>query len=201
MIGEQLGEIMLFHFYAMLSRMKYINRWVLMRNSRYENLSEHSYDVAVIAHSLALIRNHRFGGDVDVGRVLAAALYHDIGETMTGDMPTPVKYGNKELTDAYKQIEAGSHQRLLQMLPQDLRDIYAGHMEADDETVRNIVKAADKISALIKCLEEAKTGNRDFASAEAAQRDYLKDCALPEVKVFMQEFLPSYELELDRLQE
>jgi len=185
------------HFFAMLSRMKYIQRWGLMRSTRTETLSEHTLDTAFIAHALAVIRNKRFGGKVDVEKVVLYALYHDATEIITGDLPTPVKYYNKDIKDSYKQLEERARERLSSMLPEDLRgefEPYLGHGDAETE---KIVKAADKVSALIKCTEEEQMNNREFLRAKESVLAYINDMDLPELKVFMEEFFPSYGLSLD----
>lgn len=185
------------HFFAILSRMKHISRWGLMRNTRPENLEEHSYEVAVLAHALALIRNKRFGGQVDISKVVLAALYHDASEIYTGDLPTPVKYFNQEIVTAYKQVEGIANRKLLSYLPEDLRPEYEALINDEDEETARLIKAADKLSALIKCIEEEKAGNMEFKKAAAAQEEYLRGMGLPEVDCFMSEFLPSYRLTLD----
>ena len=156
------------HFYAMLSRMKNIPRWGLMRNTRTENLSEHSLEVAYIAHALAVIKNRRLGGNIDPCRVAVSAMFHDTSEIITGDMPTPVKYCNPEIKSVYKQIEATAENRLLSLLPDDMRGDFSPLYRPDDE-IRRLVKAADKISALIKCTEELNMGNREFSAAHASR--------------------------------
>ncbi|HCA28860.1 MAG TPA: 5'-deoxynucleotidase [Ruminococcaceae bacterium] len=188
-----------FHFFAMVSRMKYITRWALMRNTRTENVSEHSHDVAVIAHALALLTNKRFGGKVDAGRCVLLALYHDMPEILTGDLPTPVKYYNPAIRDAYKQVERVSGEKLLSMLPNDLRDDYKPLLLPDDQTMEEnrLVRAADKIAALIKCIEEETQGNREFEKARRATEQAVLKMNLPAADCFLDEFLPSYELTLD----
>lgn len=184
--------------FAMLSRMKYISRWALMRNAHDESLSEHTLETAIIAHALAVLRNVRFGGELNCERVALLALYHDASEIITGDMPTPVKYYSPEMRAAYAQVETMARERLVEMLPQDMRAVYAPliNEEGQPEELR-LVKAADKLSALIKCIEERKAGNVEFAVAEESTRRSLVDMHLPEVDVFMQEFLPGYSLTLD----
>lgn len=185
-------------FFAAMSRMKYINRWALMRNTRQENLCEHSYETAVIAHALCEIYDRRFGGGEDPGRAALLALYHDAPEIFTGDMPTPVKYAGGRIREAYRSVEDAAADRLLSYLPEDLRADYAQLIRpAESERLRSIVKAADKLSALIKCVEEEKAGNTEFRAAEAAQERYLRAMGLPEVDCFMDEFLPAYRLSLD----
>lgn len=188
-------------FFAMLARMKYITRWGLMRNTREENLSEHSLEVAVLAHCLAVLRNRRFGGNADAGRAALLGLFHDTSEILTGDLPTPVKYDNPEIRDAYRQVEASARAKLLSLLPEDLREDYAPLIEESGEDLEllRLVKAADKLSALIKCLEEERMGNGEFRHAAEATRRALAEMQLPEVACFLEEFLPAYQLTLDEL--
>ncbi len=187
-------------FFAMLSRMKYINRWGLMRNSRPESLSEHTLDVAVIAHALAVIRNRRFSGKVDCARVALLALYHDAPEIITGDLPTPVKYLNDEIRGAYKNVEHHAARRLVAMLPDDLQPDYAALLEPDETSEEMaLVKAADKLSALIKCMEEECAGNGEFKTAREATLRILQESPLPEVEVFLTQFIPAYRCTLDEL--
>ena len=189
-------------FFAMLSRMKYIHRWPLMRNTSTENISEHTQEVAVLAHALALLTNSRFGGNADVNKCVLLALYHDVPEIITGDLPTPVKYHNKMLRDAYKQVEEGAADRLLAMLPDDLQGAYYPllHQESNSLEAR-LVKAADKLSALIKCTEELKLGNREFFKAHQATEQSLREMHLPAVDLFLKEFMPAYGLTLDEQQD
>ncbi len=187
------------NFFAMLSRMKNINRWGLMRNVRQENLSEHSLETAFIAHALAVLRNVRFGGNVDAQKIALIAMYHDTAEIITGDMPTPVKYYNNEIKSTYKEIEKNAEKHLISMLPTDIKPEYESIFSPDDET-KAIIKAADKLSALIKCREEKSMGNRDFLSAEQTTEKALKDMNMPEVNAFLQEFMGGYDLTLDQLQ-
>lgn len=185
-------------FFAMLSRMKFISRWALMRNTDRENLSEHSLETAVIAHALAVLRNTRFGGSVNTERVTLLAVFHDTPEILTGDMPTPVKYHNQQLRSAYGEVERAAGERLLSMLPEDMRSAYEPLLIPDEGTQEHqLVKAADKLSALIKCIEERKAGNMEFVSAEKSTRDSLERMKLPEVAEFMRDFLPAYSLTLD----
>lgn len=187
-------------FFAMISRMKYIDRWALMRNTENESLDSHSMEVAVVAHALALIGNRRFGKSYDENRVAVLGLYHDAHEIITGDMPTPVKYQNKEILDAYKAIEGAACERLVSMLPEDMRDVYRDILnENDDEELITLVKAADRISALIKCIEERKAGNTEFKKAEASTKKKIQAMHVPEADVFLEEFLPAYEKTLDQL--
>lgn len=184
------------HFYAILSRMKNINRWGLMRNTRQENLSEHSLEVAFIAHALAVISNTRFGGDINPEKVAVAAMFHDTSEIITGDMPTPIKYYNPEIKDAYKKIEAIAEDELINLLPDDMQEKFLPIYHPDEETCR-FIKAADKISALIKCIEEINMGNREFEAAKNSTLTALKEMNLPEVNIFLDEFIGSFYLTLD----
>ena len=188
------------HFYAMMSRMKNIFRWGLMRNVRQENLSEHSLEVAQIAHALAIINRTRFGGDADPNSVAVAAMYHDTSEIITGDMPTPIKYYNQEIKGAYKQIEAAAQKQLTEMLPDDFKSHFESIYDPDQLNKR-LIKAADKISALIKCIEEINMGNREFEKAKQTITKALEDMKCAEAEVFLCEFLPSFELSLDEQRE
>lgn len=187
-------------FFAMLSRMKYIDRWALMRNTQRESLDSHSKEVAVIAHALALIGNRRFGKSYNPDRAAVLGLYHDAHEIITGDMPTPVKYQNEEILEAFKGVEEKATKKLVSMLPEDLQDDFSGALTgAGDEELLPLVKAADRISALIKCIEERKAGNTEFKKAESSTKKRLLKMKLPEAEVFVNEFLPAYELTLDQL--
>lgn len=187
------------HFFALVSRMKYINRWALMRNTESENLYEHSFEVAVIAHALCVIGNERFSREYDADRAAVIALYHDFSEILTGDMPTPVKYRNESLRSEYKKVEREAAQSLIGQLPEDLQGEYGEIMLCDDENLAKIVKAADKLSALIKCSDELKMGNSEFSSAYDSTLKAIKDMRLDEADVFINEFMPSYSLPLDKL--
>ena len=187
------------HFFAYISRMRFIQRWALMRNTAPENVQEHSHQVAVLAHALAVIRNEKFGGRLDPGAVAAAALYHDAGEILTGDMPTPIKYDNPAIRAAYKDVEAVASRKLLHMLPEDLQDAYRPILLEEDGEIRRVVKAADKLSAHIKCVEELKAGNNEFRDAAAQTRRALERYDLPEVQYFLDTFLDSFSLTLDQL--
>lgn len=184
------------NFFAILSRMKYITRWGLMRNTREENLSEHSLDTAVLAHALALIGNRRLGKSYDPGLAALFALYHDATEILTGDLPTPVKYYNPDIRDAYKQIERSAGDQLLSYLPEDLRPDYAALLFPPEKYLP-LVKAADKLSAYIKCTEEEKMGNHEFDAAAVATRAAIERLSLPEADIFLREFMEGFGLTLD----
>lgn len=189
------------HFYAMMSRMKYINRWALMRNTRAENLSEHSLEAAVVAHALVLLHNRRFGGSLSAERAAVLGLFHDAPEILTGDMPTPVKYYSAGVREAYKTVEASACATMLGLLPDDLRDDYRPFFfpEDGDAALWRFVKAADKICALTKCIEEQKAGNSEFSKAAETTLAAIHALDLPEAALFLREFLPGYELTLDEL--
>ena len=193
------------HFFAMLSRMKYIHRWALMRNSYPENISEHSLEVAVLSHALATIGNVRLGKMLNAEIAALIAVFHDTPEIITGDMPTPIKNFNEDTRGAFKKVEDDAAEKLLALLPEDLRPSYEGLFFAadneseEDKYIRRLVKAADRLSALIKCIEEAKAGNREFEGAMAGIKERLGEMHLPEVDAFCEEFLPSYEKNLDEL--
>ena len=191
---------MKFNFFAYISRMRYIGRWSLMRNSLPENIQEHSHMVAVIAHALAVIRRDVVGIPCDPNEYAAAALYHDCSEILTGDLPTPIKYHSKEISGAYKDLEALACRKLLNTLPDAVRPAFeALRVGEKEKQLRVLVKAADKLSAYIKCIEERKAGNNEFLSAEKQTRKMLEESNLPEVKYFMDNFIPSFELTLDEL--
>lgn len=181
--------------------MRYINRWALMRNEHPENLCEHSFEVASIAHALAIIGNKRFGKSYNEDRVAALGLYHDAAETLTGDMPTPVKYHSDDVRSAYKAVEDYACESLIGMLPEDMKDVYRPLIipEESDAELWRLVKAADKISALIKCLEEKKAGSSEFTDAAKSTRAAIEKLSVPEADVYMREFLPAYEYTLDKL--
>jgi 5'-deoxynucleotidase len=189
------------NFYAMLSRMKYIERWALMRNTQTENIAEHSLEVSILAHALAVIHNKRLGGNINEERAALIALYHDSTEIITGDMPTPIKYLNKEIQTAFKDVEKLAANKLLSMLPQDFRESYENLFfpKAEETYLWKLVKAADKLSALIKCIQEENSGNTEFASAKKSITDALIDMHMEEVNIFMEEFLLSYYKTLDEL--
>ena len=187
------------HFFAMMARMKYIGRWALMRNACQENISEHSLDVAMIAHALAVIGNIRFGRKLDENKAALIGMYHDATEIITGDLPTPVKYYNDEIKSVYKDIEKTAGDRLLKMLPDDYKQDYVPlfHKSDEDKQLWKLVKAADKISALVKCIEENRMGNREFDIALKSQEQKIADIDMPEVKFFSEHFLKAYYLTLD----
>lgn len=187
-------------FFALIARMRYIERWALMRNTDPENIQEHSHMVAVLAHALAVIQNRYYGGTVDPGQVVLAALYHDATETITGDMPTPIKYYNNTLRDSYRQVEDMAAQRLLEMLPQELRGDFAPLLQPQDPEIHALVKAADKLSAYLKCVEELKAGNNEFKLAREQTYAALTQNPLPALQYFIIHYLPSFQLTLDELQ-
>ena len=187
------------HFFAYVSRLRFIQRWALMRNTAQENVQEHSHQVAVLAHALAVIRNEKFGGNVDAGQVAVAALYHDASEILTGDMPTPIKYDNPDIKKADKEVEAMAEKKLLHMLPEELQSAYAPVITGQSGEIEELVKAADKLSAYIKCVEEMKAGNNEFREAAAQTRKALDAYELPEVAYFMETFMESFSLTLDEL--
>lgn len=187
------------HFFAYLARMKYITRWGLMRNTRPENIQEHSLQVAMVAHALAIIRNRRYGGKLNPERIMALAVYHESGEVITGDLATPIKYFNPEIKDAYKRIEGIACRRILDMLPEDIRQDYKSLIIQPDDEEHQVVKAADRICALLKCIEEAKAGNEEFVKARQSIEASIDALDMPEVADFMTEFVPSFMLTLDEL--
>ncbi len=192
-----------YNFYATISRMKYIERWALMRNTITENLSEHSLEVSMISHALCIIGNVRYGKNLDADKTAVIALYHDASEIITGDMPTPIKYYNKNIKEVFKSIENEANHQLVSQLPYDLKAAYEDIFFKKDnlEYEWKLIKAADKLSALIKCIEEEKTGNREFIKAKEATEDSLRQMAvdIPEITDFMKEFIPSYYKTLDEL--
>lgn len=179
--------------------MKFIKRWGLMHNTYSENVQEHSLRVAQIAHALALIRNRRFDGSLNPDRVVVLALYHDAGEVLTGDLPSPIKYFNPDIQQAYHAIEASAAQRLIGMVPEELTTAYRDVLIPGDDEHVAIVKAADKLCAYIKCLEETAVGNKEFSQAEQSLRKSVDAIDLPEVRYFMETFVPSFKLTLDEL--
>ena len=190
---------MRYSFFALISRMRNISRWSLMRNSAVENVQEHSHMVAVIAHALAVIRRDIFGKTSDPASVATAALFHDASEIFTGDMPTPIKYYNPDIMTAYKRIEAVASQKLLASLPSEMRPAYEALLSPAESEELRLVKAADKLAAYIKCLEELKTGNLEFTFAAQQSRSKLSALNMPEVEYFMEHFVLAFELTLDEL--
>ncbi len=187
-------------FFALISRMRYIGRWGLMRSSIPENVQEHSHMVAVIAHALGVIRREVFGRECDPNALAAAALFHDAPEIITGDMPTPVKYHSGALTAAYKEVERGAAEKLVSMLPVELRGAYESLISGDvGEENEQLVKAADRLSAYIKCIEERKAGNLEFLSAERQTLERIRSMGLPEAGYFIEHFIPAFEQDLDGL--
>ncbi len=192
----------MYSFFALMARMKYIERWALMRNSLSENVSEHSLEVAMLAHGLAIISNEKCGNDFDVSRVALMGLYHDANEIITGDMPTPIKYHDDHIKAAYKRVEDLASQTMIDKLPDYMRKYYQPVFfpQEGNEREWRLVKAADKLSALIKCMEELRSGNQEFKTAKKTIEDTLHKMEMPEVEIFVKEFLPAYELTLDELQ-
>jgi 5'-deoxynucleotidase len=190
------------NFFAFISRMKYINRWGLMRNIKDENVSEHSLDVAVIAHALAVIQKRRLGMNVNTEKTALYAIYHDASEIFTGDMPTPVKYSNTVIKTAYKDVELAASRRLLKLLPEDFYGDYEGVLipREDEKEIWKTIKAADKISAYIKCIEEEKSGNKEFLKAKQSILRDLNSMGREDVNIFMSEFMEGYELTLDEME-
>lgn len=187
------------NFFAMISRMNHINRWGLMRNTVHESISEHSLQVGVIAHALAVIHNVYFGGDIDVNRVAVYAMFHDAPEILTGDLPTPVKYFSSEIRDAYRIVEEKAQDQLLATLPEEMRPYYVDSIKEgqQEEQYRRLVKGADRICALIKCIEERQMGNTDFQQAENTTRQAIAEMHLQEADYFMEHFIASYTLTVD----
>ncbi len=185
------------NFYALMARMKNIGRWSLMRSVTPENVQEHSHMVAVLAHALAVIRRDVFGLPADPDACAAAALFHDAAEILTGDLPTPIKYNNPEIMAAYRQVEAAASEKLLTMLPAELRPAYEPLLTEPAPEIKSIVKAADKLAAYIKCIEERRAGNDEFRLAEQKSLDTLRGYAMPEVDYFLERFIPAFEKTLD----
>ncbi len=192
----------MYHFFAYMARMKLIRRWSLMKSVSEENIAEHSAQVAQIAHALALIKNKKFGGNLNADRVATMALYHETSEVLTGDLPTPIKYYNPEIREAYKEIEGIANEKLLGMLPEELQGDYRELIVTDPDSYEHmLVKAADKISAYIKCLEELRSGNREYAKAEISLRAAVEEyCAYDEVRYFCDTFLDTFRKTLDELE-
>nr|WP_312576530.1 5'-deoxynucleotidase [Sedimentibacter sp.] len=190
------------NFFAFISRMKYINRWGLMRNTKEENVSEHSLEVAIIAHALAIIQKYRLNKDVNTEKTVLYAIYHDSSEIFTGDLPTPVKYYNPTIKTAYKDVEHSANKRLLSLLPDDFYKEFEPILIPKDEEIQiwKTIKAADKISAYIKCLEEEKSGNKEFMKAKQSILDEINSMDREDVKIFMDEFIEGYNLTLDEME-
>lgn len=190
-----------YHFFAFLSRMKYINRWGLMRNTYTENIQEHSLQVGIIAHGLAVIRNTYYNGEINPERVAILAMFHDCNEIITGDMPTPIKYYNPQISRIYKDIEDISKEKIISMLPEEMADEYYSlfFKNPDDVECWKLVKAADRIAAYIKCIEEVKAGNNEFKKASETILNTIAEIELEEVKYFMDRFVPSFHLSLDEI--
>jgi 5'-deoxynucleotidase len=196
------GKMSKYNFYAFISRMKYIGRWGLMRSTKQENVSEHSLDVAVIAHALTIIQRKRLNIDANSDKIALYAIYHDASEIFTGDLPTPVKYYNNVIKDAYKDVEHSASQRLLNLLPSDFYDEYKNILipDEEDKEIWKTIKAADKISAYIKCVEEEKSGNKEFVRAKQAILTDIINMNRSDVNIFMDEFLEGYSLTLDEME-
>ena len=188
-----------YSFFALISRMKNITRWSLMRNNTPENVQGHSHMVAVIAHALAIISRDIFGRNTDPGSAAALALFHDSSEIFTGDMPTPIKYFDPEIMDAYKKVEVVASNKLLATLPVSLRPAYEKLLTSADDDIYTLVKAADKLAAYIKCIEEMKTGNPEFRLAAEQCLKKLVALKRAEVDYFIENFIPAFELTLDEL--
>ena len=193
-------DVFMYKFFAYLNRMKYINRWSLMRNTFTENIMEHSQQVAVIAHALASISNLYFGGNLDVNSIAVKALFHETSEVLTGDLPTPIKYFNPEIRDAYKALERYSNDQLLDLLPSDLSAIYDTIINDNDSIEHRFVKYADKIAAYIKCVGEVNIGNAEFRLAKETLHNDIVNFHSPEVDYFMDNFVEAFSLTLDELQ-
>ena len=187
-------------FFAFLSRMKYIKRWSLMRSIREENIMEHTLEVSILAHALAVIKNKMFGGNVNIEKVVLLAQYHEVGEVLTGDLPTPIKYFNPEIKSAYKDLEKWAGKKILDTLPQEIKDEYASYLLPDEDCEEyKIVKGADRLSAYLKCVEEVKSGNSEFKKAKRTILLDLKKLKREEIDYYLSEFAPAYELTLDEL--
>lgn len=192
---------MSFDFYAFMDRMKYIKRWQLMRSVRDENIMEHSQQVAMLAHALAVINNKVFGGTADAGRTVLYAVYHECSEVMTGDLPTPIKYFNNSIQGAYKSLEERASEKLLDTLPEELREELASSIRPDTKSEEYaLMKAADRLAAYVKCLEELRCGNNEFVKAKKSIEDDLHSRSMPEVEYFFEKFIPAFSLTLDELE-
>jgi len=194
------GEENMSKFFAFINRMKYIKRWSLMRSVREENIMEHSLEVSVLAHALAVIKNKVFGGDVSVEKVVLLAQYHEVGEVITGDLPTPIKYFNPEIKNAYKDLEKNASKKILDTLPDVIKSEYEQYVLPDENSQEyKIVKGADRLSAYLKCVEEVKAGNSEFKKAKRTILNDLKNLKMEEIDYYLKEFAPAYELTLDEL--
>ena len=192
---------MRYDFYAYMDRMKYIKRWQLMRSMRDENIMEHSQNVTMLAHALAVIENKLYGGNLSIEKVVLYALYHETGEVMTGDLPTPIKYFNKGIHGAYKELETLACEKMMHMLPEEMREDIQPFVLADETSAEyQIVKSADRLSAYIKCLEELRSGNKEFAKAKKSIEEDLHSRKIPSVEYFFKNFIPSFKLNLDELE-
>ncbi len=190
----------MFKFFAFINRMKFIKRWSLMRSVREENIMEHSQQVAVIAHALALIKNKIYGGTVDINKVVLLAQYHEVGEVITGDLPTPIKYFNPDIKGAYKDLEKRASERLIAMLPDELKGEYEEYILPDENTEEyKLVKCADRLSAYLKCVEEVRAGNSEFKKAKTSIGNELKGLKREEVDYYLKHFAPAFDLTLDEL--
>lgn len=189
------------HFFALINRTKYVNRWGLMRNTQNENLQEHSFQTAVLAHALCTIHNKECGGEVDPDRAAVLALYHDVTEIITGDLPTPIKYYNDDIKDSYKRIEQKASDALIEQLPEFLKDEYWGILNGEGTPEWRFVKAADTLSAYLKCMDELKAGNKEFSGAAIGLKSKLNAMDLPALDIFMDEFVDSFSLTLDEQSE
>ena len=188
-------------FYAYMDRMKYIKRWQLMRSTREENIMEHTQEVTVIAHALAVIHNEVFGGNADILKTVLYAVYHETAEVMTGDLPTPIKYYNQSIQGAYKELEKSACEKIVNTLPKEMQNSLAPFVLADEDSIEyKLMKCADRLSAYVKCLEELRSGNGEFAKAKKSIEDDLHSRKMPEVEYFFEKFIPSYLLTLDELE-
>ena len=192
---------MRYDFYAYMDRMKYIKRWQLMRSVKEENIMEHSHSVSVLAHALVSIHNEVFGGNADVSKTVLYALYHETSEVMTGDLPTPIKYYNRSIQGAYKELERSACEKMTDMLPKEMQGVIAPYVLADEASVEyKLVKAADRLAAYVKCLEELRSGNSEFSKAKKSIEEDLHQRKMPEVEYFFEHFIPSFLLTLDDLE-
>ena len=193
--------MMRYDFYAYMDRMRYIKRWQLMRSLRDENIMEHSQSVTVLAHALVTIHNEVFGGCADVAKTVLYATYHEVSEVMTGDLPTPIKYYNRDIRGAYKELERNAAAKIVNTLPQEMKKSIEPFVLADEDSVEySLVKAADRLAAYIKCMEEIRLGNKEFSKAKKSIEKDLRDRKMPEVDYFFEHFIPSFNLTLDELE-